>query len=121
MIDIMPTFVDLAGTDYPNQYKGRPILPCEGTSLLPTILGRKNEREKPIYWEWQHGRAVREGKWKLVKQGLDSPWSLFDMEKDPSETVDLAAKSPKIVERMGRMFDDWKKRVSITKGVKAIK
>lgn len=121
MIDIMPTFVDIAGTDYPSQYRDRTILPYEGISLLPAILRGKTEREKPIFWEWQHGRAVREGKWKLVKQGFDSPWALFDMEKDPSETVDLASKNPETVGRMNKMFEDWKKRVSITKGVKAIK
>lgn len=121
MIDIMPTFMDIAGTDYPDKYKGRTILPCEGTSLLPAMLGKNVEREKPVYWEWQYGRAVRDGKWKLVKQGLDSPWSLFDMEKDPTETIDLASKYPEIVKRMDQMFNDWKKRVSITKGIKAIK
>lgn len=121
MIDIMPTFVEITRIDYPSQYKDRLILPCEGVSLLPAIRGEETERKKPIYWEWQYGLAVRESNWKLVKQGLNSPWSLFDMEKDPSETADLASKNPKIVERMNKLFNDWKKRVSITEGIKAVK
>ena len=36
-IDIMATFVDLAGTPYPEEYKGRRIVPYEGVSLLPVI------------------------------------------------------------------------------------
>ncbi|NMA75264.1 MAG: sulfatase-like hydrolase/transferase [Bacteroidales bacterium] len=97
------------------------IVKYEGVSLLSPILGDKTKREKPLFWEWQHGRAVRDGKWKLVKQGQSSAWPLFDMQNDPSETIDLASKNPKIVEHMNEMFNTWKKRVSITKGVKAIK
>ena len=114
-IDIMATFVDLAGAPYPEEYKGRRIVPYEGVSLLPVIRDEKPVREKPLFWEWQHGRAVRDGKWKLVKHGSDAPWSLFDMEADPSETQDLAASHPEIVTRMNAMFEAWKKRVSITK------
>ncbi len=121
MIDIMATFVEIGGVDYPEKYKGRDVLPYEGVSLLSPILGDKTKRDKPLFWEWQHGRAVRDGKWKLVKQGQNSPWSLFDMQNDPSETIDLASKNPKTVEHMNEMFDTWKKRVSITKGIKAIK
>lgn len=114
-IDIMATFVDLAGAPYPEEYKGRRIVPYEGVSLLPVIRDEKPVREKPLFWEWQHGRAVRDGKWKLVKHGSDAPWSLFDMEVDPSETRDLAASHPETVTRMNAMFEAWKKRVSITK------
>ena len=111
----MATFVDLAGAPYPEEYKGRRIVPYEGVSLLPVIRDEKPVREKPLFWEWQHGRAVRDGKWKLVKHGSDTPWSLFDMEADPSETQDLAASHPETVTRMNAMFEAWKKRVSITK------
>ena len=52
-----------------------------------------------------------------MKHGLDNPWSLYDMEADPTETRDLAAEQPDRVKRMGEMFDAWKKRVSITKAV----
>ncbi len=115
IIDIMATFVDVADAPYPGEYKGKPVLPYEGTSLLPVILGEKTTREKPIFWEWQRGQAARTGKWKLVRQGLDSPWSLFDMEADPSETRDLASSNPDIVNRMEQSFREWKTRVSIVK------
>lgn len=116
-IDIMPTFVEIAGVPYPEEYGGHRVLPCEGESFLPVIRGEETGRRKPIFWEWQYGQAVREGRWKIVKHGLDNPWSLYDMEADPTETRDLAAEQPDRVKRMGEMFDAWKKRVSITKAV----
>ncbi|HEX7847803.1 MAG TPA: arylsulfatase [Chitinophagaceae bacterium] len=118
LIDIMATFVDVAKAPYPTTYNNKPILPYEGSSLLPAILHKNVTREKPIFWEWQKGQAVRNGKWKLVRQGLDNNWSLFDMSKDPSETNDLAAANPDIVKQMDQLFKEWKNRVSIVKATK---
>lgn len=82
---------------------------------MPVIRNESVIREKPIFWEWQFGQAVRDGKWKIVKQGLENDWSLFDLSDDPSETKNLAGANPEIVARMDAMFKAWKKRVSITK------
>ena len=112
-IDIMATFVDVAGTPYPTEYKGRNVLPYEGVSLMTAVHNQNVERIKPIFWEWQDGQAVRDGKWKLVREGLENSWSLFDMSKDPSETNDLALKNPQIVKNMDEMFWAWKKRVTV--------
>lgn len=118
LIDIMATFVDLVGAPYPSEYNGKRVLPYEGTSLLPVIRNEKPVRTKPIFWEWQHGRAVREGKWKLVKQGFENPWSLYNMEADPSETKDLASSNPETVARLDKLFNDWKTRVMPTQTAK---
>ncbi|HEX7905419.1 MAG TPA: arylsulfatase [Chitinophagaceae bacterium] len=118
LIDIMATLVDVVGAPYPTEYNGKPVLPYEGSSLMPVIRNEKATREKPIFWEWQRGQAVRDGKWKLVKQGLDNPWSLFDMSIDPSETIDLAKANPDRVQKMDQLFKDWKARVSIVKATK---
>lgn len=113
LIDIMATFVDVAGAPYPNTYKDKAVLPYEGVSLLPVIRNENVARQKPVFWEWQRGRAVRDGKWKIVKHGLDMPWSLFDMVNDPSETKDLAKTYPDVTAKMNTMFEEWKKRVTI--------
>ncbi len=108
-IDIMPTFLQAAGGTYPTEYNGIKITPCEGVSLIPAFKGKPIRRGKPIYWEWHNGKAVREGKWKIVyrKKG---PWELYDMDTDRTETVDLAAKYPHVVARMARMHKEWLRR-----------
>ena len=111
----MATFVDIAGVPYPDKYKGKKVLPYEGTSLLPVIMDEAQSRETPLFWQWQNGRAVRDGRWKIVKDGLGTPWSLYDMIADPSETADLSVEHPEVVNRMSALFDQWFDRVSITK------
>lgn len=114
-IDMMATFVDLTGAPYPDQYNGQPVLPYEGESFLPVILNNEQPRQKPIFWDYKDGRAVRDGKWKIVRHITeDDKWALFDIEADPSETVDMAAEYPDVVARMKTMFSDWRKRVYIT-------
>ena len=112
-IDIMATFVDLTGVEYPTEYTGKPILPYEGVSLMPVVRNENPERTKPIYWAWKNGQAIRDGKWKLVRDGLKNKWSLFDMSLDPTEVNDLAEKYSQQVEKMDRMYQEWQQRVAI--------
>jgi arylsulfatase A-like enzyme len=109
--DIMATCLEAARTKYPQRYKGHPITPLEGKSLVPHFKGRSNSRGV-IFWEHEANIAMRDGKWKLVaktpegaefsKQSLE----LFDMETDPSEMNNLAAKYP---DRVNGMYEAWLK------------
>jgi arylsulfatase A-like enzyme len=112
LIDILPTLGELAGADYPSEYAEKPILPAEGQSLLPAIRGEKLQREKPIFWEWSVGRAARKGDWKLVAHGKESPWELYNLKNDPSETQNLISQFPETAKELESLFLDWKKRVS---------
>jgi arylsulfatase A-like enzyme len=106
--DMMPTFVELAGS--------RRDLPpnIDGISIVPTLTGRggQNKREF-MYWEWHRynwGRrknisgglmqAVRMGKWKVVRRGGDAPFELYDLSRDIGEQNDIAAEHPHIVARI---------------------
>ena len=110
-IDIMATFVELTGAEYPAEYAGKKVLSYEGVSLMPVVRNEKAERTKPICWEWANGQAIRDGRWKLVRHGLNNKWSLFDMYDDPAEVNDVAEKNPQKVEKMVIMFQEWQKRV----------
>ena len=67
VIDVMPTCVAVAGATYPTEYKGHKILPMEGRSLLAAFENRPEET-RPLFWEHENNKAVRDGKWKLVEQ-----------------------------------------------------
>ncbi len=111
LIDIMATCVDAAKTSYPDSYKGNSIIPVEGKSLLPLINGDKLE-ERPIFFEHEGNCAVRQGKWKLVKQ-YGGEWELYNMLVDRSETRNLAVEFPETVTALKARYEEWSDKVGV--------
>ncbi len=107
-IDIMATFVDITGANYPEEFNGSEITPLQGESLLPAFQEEETQRSKPLFWEWSQGQAVREGDWKLVRWGRENSWDLYNVSEDPTETNNLASDYPEKVQAMKMQFLDWK-------------
>ena len=68
------------------------------------LEGAELNREQPIFGERGGNRAVRKGKWKLVKQKGNT--ELFDLSKDLSETTNLSAKYPKVLAEMEKIMSE---------------
>jgi arylsulfatase len=127
VIDIFPTCLDAAQANHPEKFKDDPVLPLEGTSLLPAVCGEKsNLADRVLYWERAGNEAVRQGPWKLVRsflptegnKTLNQPprwkaWELYRVDIDPGETNDLAAKHPERVREMIQAHQAWAKRVGV--------
>jgi arylsulfatase A-like enzyme len=111
VIDLMPTILDVAGVQYPRQYRGREILPEEGTSLRATFEGRSIERGA-LCWEHEGNRAARLGDWKLVA-GHGEKWQLFDLARDRSELHDLSAAQPEKVVELVAIYEKWASRCGV--------
>jgi arylsulfatase len=112
LVDLMATVVDITGAKYPAEFNGNKIQPMEGISLVPAFAGEKLDRKKPIYWEHEGNRAIRDGKWKLVMK-LKGPWELYDIEADRTEQHDLAADHPDLVAKLSTNWEDWAKRADV--------
>ena len=111
LIDIMPTIVNLIGATYPATVNGKPILPMEGIDLMPAALGGVLNRTQPIYWEHESNYALRDGRWKLVKERMEDNWQLYDMERDRTETNDVSSCHPDITNEMKVKLQKFKQRV----------
>ena len=120
IIDIMPTVAALAGATYPTEFNGKPILPEEGTNLLPAMTRQPVNSDRPLFWEHEGNRAIHEGKWKLVAL-RDRPWELYDFNADRTELHDLAAQNPDVVQKLSAEWDAWAKRVGAAEAFPGIR
>ncbi len=101
-IDVLPTFVDLAGGNVAALQPVGPSLP--GISLSASIRsGRKTTRDF-IYFNHSNNRALRKDDWKIVAKGLDGTWELYNMKTDRCEQKDLAVSKPELVETMATQW-----------------
>lgn len=107
LIDIMPTFLDVAQATYPTEYKGNEIFPLTGRSIAPALQGNVLSEHEYMYWEHEGRQAVRKGNWKAVKNVKDTTWDLYDLSTDRDEEINLAAKQPDILNDLVTKWDEW--------------
>ncbi|MBL8792888.1 MAG: arylsulfatase [Planctomycetia bacterium] len=106
VIDLMPTFLDLARATYSQTARGVDVLPLAGVSLRPALAGEPIRRTAPLFWEHEGNRAIRQGKWKLVAPHKGA-WELYDLEADRTERHNLAAKHPEQVRELTALYEQW--------------
>lgn len=111
--DILATCIDLAGARYPLEYGGNRITPLEGTSLRPLLEGRRFRRTKPLVWEHEGNRAIRQGEWKLVTKGEKVSWELYNLSSDRTESHDLAGVHPDKVRALTLEWEKWARRANV--------
>lgn len=107
LIDFMATCVDVGEATYPADANGLAITPMQGTSLRPSFSGQSLIRGKPIFWEHEGNRAMRDGKWKLVARGPQGRWELYDMEADRTELHDLMEIESDRAQSMISQYEAW--------------
>ncbi|MBL05272.1 MAG: arylsulfatase [Planctomycetes bacterium] len=112
LIDIMATCVAVSGAKYPAEYESNKIKPLEGVSLVPAFAG-KALGERSIFWEHEANRAVREGDWKLVAKGRNSPWELYNIAEDRTELRDLSAGRPELTTRLAALWQAYAERANV--------
>ena len=112
IIDMMATCCEVAGAQYPAEFKGTSITPLEGKSLAPVFDGKEREPHEILHWEHCRNEAVISGKWKLVLE-KGQPWELYDLEADRTELNDLVEKEPGKVKELEAKFLEWAERVGV--------
>jgi arylsulfatase len=112
LIDIMATCADVGAAPYPKEFNGKPILPMEGTSLVPAFTNKPLPRDA-LYWEHEGNAAVRVGDYKLVRKGGGGQWELYDLVKDRTELGDLAGQMPDKVKELAAKWNAWAERCHV--------
>jgi arylsulfatase len=105
VIDLMPTFLELAGAEYPRTFRGRPLTPLAGRSLVPALQGSRMAA-RTLAWEHEGNRGIRTGNWKLVAV-FKGEWELYNLVADRTETNNLAARMPAKVKELAGKWQTW--------------
>ncbi|MDJ1479788.1 arylsulfatase [Cytophagaceae bacterium YF14B1] len=115
LIDLAPTFYELAGAKYPATYNGVTANQLAGKSLVPVLTGKASEvnRGEPLFWERAGNRAVHKGKWKIVSTFPAYQWELYDLESDRGETKNVAAQNPQIVNELSADYGKWAEKTGV--------
>jgi len=112
-IDLLPTFVSLAGGTVP----ATPVI--DGRDITSILLGQSKDsaREAHYYFASYDLQAVRQGRWKLalvpqpesnnVKKGQKVPAGLrlYDLDAEIGEQTDVAAQHPEVVAKLKALAD----------------
>ena len=105
VIDLVPTVLAAAGGQPATTWQGRPVPPAPGKSLLPAFAKDVTVARDSLWWLHEGNRALRVGDWKIVAAGKASPWELYDVSADRSESRDLAADKPDKVRELAAIWE----------------
>jgi len=114
LVDLAPTLLDLMGLP--------PLPEAQGKSFLPALVGGAFPEREPVYAEslfgarafgWAPLHAIRSGKAKFI----DAPVpEVYDVRRDPSETINAAASDPSVAGTLRPHLDDLMKAIGVGAG-----
>ncbi len=108
LTDIMPTFIEAAGTKYPKTHPDATVLfPLEGTSLLSAFKTGKGSEHEYMYWEHAGYSAIRKDEWKAYKEVKNTDWELYDLRTDRDEQINVAKDHPELVKELNDKWYQW--------------
>ena len=110
-LDLLPTSLAATGKEVDPDWQ------MDGVNLLPYLEGNLTEApHERLFWRFWRVSAVREGPWKLIRvadnplmenRELLAPLILLNIDNDPAETTNLAARYPDKVKDLSRKIIAW--------------
>ncbi|ODU83308.1 MAG: hypothetical protein ABT10_06760 [Novosphingobium sp. SCN 63-17] len=126
VIDIAPTIYEAIGIQPPAEVDGVQQLPLDGSSMAYTFDQPKAPgRHREQYFEMLGSRAYYKDGWMASTDVPWDPWGanktnpntlnweLYDLNKDPSQTENVAAKYPAKLAELKADFDGAAKRFNV--------
>jgi len=109
-LDVLPMVLAAAGVSIPTDRT------LDGRDPTATLAGSKSTPHQALHWVWEQGRdeqwrSMRQGNHKIVRKAEKEPWQLFDLSQDISESNDLAATNPDLLQSLVARFDSWQTSV----------
>ena len=132
VIDIVPTILEATGIPAPETINGIKQAPIEGTSMVYTwdkANANAPTRHTTQYFEMLGNRAIYHDGWIASTTPVTLPWvlssapppdvvtgykwELYNLQEDPTQFNDLAAKMPEKVKELQAVFDAEAKKYNV--------
>ena len=106
VIDLLPTFLALAGVD------AAKVTKPEGMDIEAMLRGAAGPTDRTLFWEHEGNRAIRRGRWKLVAlpDTADDAWELYDVVADRVESTNVATANADVARSLKAEYDRWAAR-----------
>ncbi len=106
LIDIMPTFLQMAGLPEPPGIQGTSLVPLMSGEAAPPgtplAFSQRRDEEDPGFSD-----AITDGRWKLIRDRALGRTMLFDLAADPGENLPVGGVNQDVVARLTGEMDRW--------------
>jgi arylsulfatase A-like enzyme len=102
--DMLPTLAAVAGASIPED--------IDGISVLDAFFGHPVQSPHAyLYWDYGHTRehylqAVRLDDWKAIRRDRGNSFELYNLRRDPGETLNVAESYPGIARDIKEIMDE---------------
>lgn len=111
--DLFPTLLRLNGLPIPDAGS------LEGQDVSAALLTSQPLPRRTLYWHYPHysnqggkpAGAIRDGDWKLVEQYETGTVELYQLDRDPGETRDVASRYPARRDELLGQLRAWRTNV----------
>lgn len=111
-VDIYPTLANLAGLKKPTGPQ-----PIDGIDLTPVLKDGTKQIKDHAYHAFPMGgylgEAIRTDKYRMIRWShmqddeKETLYELYDYEKDPKETKNIATEKPEVVSKMTKILENY--------------
>lgn len=112
LLDIAPSFYQVANVEYPATYKNKNIYPLTGKSMMDYLIGRTEVVHDSNYVfaiEHSEKAMLQKGDWKIVNINppfQEDNFELYDLTRDRAEQQNLKAMEK---DKYAELIKEWKK------------
>lgn len=98
-VDLYPTIMDLCQIEMPHF--------TDGKSMVPLLTNQSSDWQEASYGYFNSGISLRTNRYRLTKYSRNSGpvVELYDHNKDPFETKNIAAENPEVIENLMPLWE----------------